>query len=374
MTVKVSKPAINVREELADLKKPTGIAGEAMLRAETPQEQFQLIGAGRRNLIINGAMQVAQRSISESVSTSDGYKTLDRFQYNEMGNYSGVHTMSQASDGPSGFATSLKFLCTVADTSLSATDGFSLRYRIEGQDLQGLGYGSSDAKPCTISFWVKSNVTGRYTLNVQQPDASKELTHYYYISSSGVWEYKTITFVGNPSDVINNDTGIGMFFQWGLATGPSWTSSEAEIEWTALNNARRHGGQTADVGAAVNNYWQITGIQLEVGPATPFEHRSYGEELALCQRYYQDHYNPGTYRPFMWTGVTNGSGHTHYGSSLLPVAMRTTPTVAVLDQNKTAFGNISAQPNPNVVRFYAISTGANSRALFECRFTADAEL
>ena len=76
----------------------------------------------------------------------------------------------------------------------------------------------------------------------------------------------------------------------------------------------------------------------------------------------------------MWTGVTNGSGHTHYGSSLLPVAMRTTPTVAVLDQNKTAFGNISAQPNPNVVRFYAISTGANSRALFECRFTADAEL
>ena len=82
MTVKVSKPAINVREELADLKKPTGIAGQAMLAAETPQEQFQLIGAGRKNLLINGDMRIAQRSVSESVSTSDVYKTLDRFQYN----------------------------------------------------------------------------------------------------------------------------------------------------------------------------------------------------------------------------------------------------------------------------------------------------
>jgi hypothetical protein len=241
-----------------------------------------------RNLIINGAMQVAQRSASESVSTSDGYKTLDRFQYNEMGSYTGVHTMSQDTTGSSGFTNSLKFLTTTADSSLSGTDGFSLRYKVEAQDLQRLGYGTSDAKSCTLSFYVKSNVTGTYTINIQQSDATKMLGVSYTVDAANTWERKTLTFIGNTSDVINNDNGIGIQIQWGLATGPDWTSGTLRSTWTANSNGDYHAGQTANVGSAVNNYWQITGIQLEVGTeATPFEHRSFGDELQRCERYYQ---------------------------------------------------------------------------------------
>ena len=240
------------------------------------------------NMIINGAMTVAQRSISESVSTSDGYKTLDRFQYNEMGNYAGVHTMSQDTTGPSGFANSLKFLTTTADSSLSGADGFSLRYRVEAQDLQRLGYGTSDAKSCTLSFYVKSNVTGTYTINIQQPDATKMLGVSYTVDAANTWELKTLTFVGNTSNVINNDTGIGMQIQWGLATGPNWTSGTLRSTWTNTSNGDYHAGQTANVGSAVNNYWQITGVCLNVGDsAIDFPHESYGETLAKCQRYYE---------------------------------------------------------------------------------------
>jgi hypothetical protein len=121
--------------------------------------------------------------------------------------------------------------------------------------------------------------------------------------------------------------------------------------------------------------WSVWETKLEAGSvATPFVARSYGEELALCYRYYQDQSNPDTYRPFIWTGVTNGSNHSHYGSLLLPVAMRATPTVTVFNENLKFFGNVSAQALPNAVRFWAISSEANSRALFECDFTAEAEL
>ena len=240
------------------------------------------------NMVINGAMQVAQRGTSATVDTSDGYKTLDRFQYNEMGSYAGVHTMSQDTTGPSGFTNSLKFLTTTADSSLSTTDGFSLRYRVEGHDLQRLGYGTSDAKSCTLSFYVKSNVTGTYTIYIQQPDASKALGVSYTVDAANTWERKTLTFVGNTSDVINNGNSIGMQIQWGLATGPDWTSGTLQSDWTALSNGNYHAGQTANVGSAVNNYWQITGVCLNVGDsAIDFPHESYAETLAKCQRYFE---------------------------------------------------------------------------------------
>ena len=240
------------------------------------------------NMVINGAMQLSQRATSATVDTSDGYKTLDRFQYNEMGSYVGAHTMSQDTTVPSGFTNSLKFLTTTADSSLSGTDGFSLRYRVEAQDLQRLGYGTSDAKSCTLSFYVKSNVTGTYTINIQQSDATKMLGVSYTVDAANTWERKTLTFIGNTSDVINNDTGIGMQIQWGLATGPDWTSGTLRSTWTANSNGDYHAGQTANVGSAVNNYWQITGVCLNVGDsAIDFPHESYGDELARCQRYYE---------------------------------------------------------------------------------------
>jgi hypothetical protein len=281
------------------------------------------------NMIINGAMQVSQRSTSESVSTSDGYKTLDRFQYNEMGSYAGVHTMSQDTTGPSGFANSLKFLTTTADSSLSGTDGFSLRYRVEAQDLQRLGYGTSDAKSCTLSFYVKSNVTGTYTINIQQPDATKMLGVSYTVDAANTWELKTLTFVGNTSDVINNDNGIGMYFQWGLATGPDWTSGTLQSTWTTTSNGDYHAGQTANVGSAVNNYWQITGVCLNVGDsAIDFPHENYGDTLAKCQRYFQLYPEETTV-----TGSCYNDNPDWYFPFVFP-EMRAAPTVTFSDNPK----------------------------------------
>ncbi len=314
------------------------------------------------NMVINGAMRVSQRSTSESVSTSDGYKTLDRFQYNEMGSYTGVHTMSQDTTGPSGFTNSLKFLTTTADSSLSGTDGFSLRYRVEAQDLQRLGYGTSDAKSCTLSFYVKSNVTGTYTINIQQSDATKMLGVSYTVDAANTWELKTLTFVGNTSDVINNDTGIGLQIQWGLATGPDWTSGTLRSTWTTTSNGDYHAGQTANVGSAVNNYWQITGVQLEVGDtATPFEHRSYGDELARCQRYLERWDFPVS---FDWY-VTNSAASTHdvdcpYNGAFA-VAKRATPTYSrsgtFLVSNLSS-NDWTARPTTNIITFYNGSSGA----------------
>lgn len=325
------------------------------------------------NMIINGAMNVAQRSSSVTGITTDGYYVCDRWTYKRDGTE--VITMSQENDAPAGFKYSTKILVTTADTSLPTATHIRLGTRLEAQDVRQLAHGTVEAKQATVSFWVKSNKTGSYSLGFYKGGLSgNTISQGYTVNSSGTWEYKTLTFSADTSAGFNSsDIGEGLRV-WFTLGASSDRSSGSSNTWST-SSTHRAVGQEVNLFDTVNNYWQITGVCLNVGDsAIDFPHESYGDTLAKCQRYYQDHYNTGTYRPFMWTGVTNGSGHTHYGSSLLPVAMRTTPTVAVLDQNKTAFGNISAQPNPNVVRFYAISTGANARALFECRFTADAEL
>jgi hypothetical protein len=341
------------------------------------------------NMIINGAMQVSQRSTSESVSTSDGYKTLDRFQYNEMGSYAGVHTMSQDTTGPSGFTNSLKFLTTTADSSLSGTDGFSLRYRVEAQDLQRLGYGTSDAKSCTLSFYVKSNVTGTYTINIQQSDATKMLGVSYTVDAANTWELKTLTFVGNTSDVINNDTGIGMQIQWGLATGPDWTSGTLRSTWTTTSNGDYHAGQTANVGSAVNNYWQITGVCLNVGDsAIDFPHESYGDTLAKCQRYYS--YLGGTSYEGISTGMKfSGNGSVH--GIQYPVTMRSPPSIAIsnlivtdrtiYDLDITNISTVQGLSTTYLRTSWVTSWGANGDAVLIAvkngttgRITFDAEL
>jgi hypothetical protein len=286
MTVKITKPSINVREELADLRKPTGIAGEAMLRAETPQEQFNLISAGRRNMVINGAMNVAQRATSVTGFTIGGYLTTDRF---ETGLTSiGTYTVSQSTDAPSGFAHSLKYLCTTADASPASGDGFSLHYKFEGQDLQMLDYGTSEAKSFTVSFWVKSNKTGTGAFNIRNTDQSRGINKSYVINFANTWEYKTIVIAGDTASGISNDSGHGLWLFYAFDSGSGWTSGTANGNWAAWSWSQINDLGTLQIGRAANDYIQITGVQVELGKvATPFEHRSYGEELAACQRYFQ---------------------------------------------------------------------------------------
>jgi len=237
-----------------------------------------------RNLIINGAMQVAQRATSVTgVTETDGYKTVDRFQF---WTYSGgTYSLSQDSTAPSGFGYSHK-VSNTATTSTVAGTGVSFRQRIEAQNLQQLAYNTADAKDVTLSFWVRSTATGTCAVCIYNPDSGRIVTKTYAISSANTWEYKSITFSGDTSGAINNDTGYAFDIIWWLAAGTDFTSGTPTGDWETYSATKSASGQTVQLNTGGD--WYITGVSLEVGDtATPFEHRSYGDELARCQRYYE---------------------------------------------------------------------------------------
>ena len=284
-----------------------------------------------RNLIINGAMRVAQRATSKASITTQAYHTVDRFNLNI--NALGTWTMSQESSGPDGFANSLKLLCTTADASPAAADVAIIIYRVEGQDLQQLAYGSSAAKQSTLSFYVKSNKTGNATVNLKQPNASNRIySAQYTISSADTWERKTIVVPADTSGTINDDFGNGLQIEWPLNTGSDYTGG-SHGGWKAADDTSRNNSNLG-VGGAVNDYYEITGVQLEVGSvATPFEHRSFGDEIAKCKRYFQKSYSYGNAvgantadgRYYFLLGAEN-TARNKGGSVYLGTEMRVAPT------------------------------------------------
>ena len=245
---------------------------------------------GVRNLIINGDMKIAQRGTSETGITAFGYFTIDRWKHD---NYNaGTWTMSQDTDVPSGqgFSKSLKMTCTTAQSSLPADARLQQGYRIEGQHLQHLKYGSSSAESVTLSFWVKTNKTGTYVINLYDLDNSKNIGSQYTVSSADTWEKKTLTFSGNTLNNFDNDNNASLLIEFWFGAGSDKTTGTPPTTWTAIDQTTRAGGITVNLADTVSNYINITGVQLEVGDtATPFEHRPYDMELARCQRYYQLH-------------------------------------------------------------------------------------
>jgi hypothetical protein len=232
-------------------------------------------------------MQVAQRGTSTAI-TSAGYASLDRFYYELGGSATGRATISQSSDAPAGFGASYKVEVTTADAAPSAAYEYSFKQSFEGQNLQALKKGTTDAESVTVSFWVKSNITGTFIVELMDNDNSnRHINKSYTISSADTWEYKTITFAGDTTGALDNDNGNSLHLQFWHGAGSQFTSGALQTTWGALTQANRAVGQT-NLYATLSNTWQITGVQLEVGDtATPFEHRSYGQELALCQRYFQ---------------------------------------------------------------------------------------
>ena len=242
-----------------------------------------------KNLIINGAMQIAQRGTSVTGQTTSGYKTCDRWAFVAGSLNSNAFSCSQDSDAPAGFANSFK---VEADTQLSLNSNsiFYVRQIIESQNLQHLAYGSASPKTITVSFWVKSNVVGDYTCSLFRADGSRTTGKAYSITSSNTWEYKTLTFVGDTSDPMGNDAEFGMHIAHFLATGTDQKSGTfTDGTWQNYNINNYATPNQVNFFNSSSNYWQITGVQLEVGEsATEFEHRPYGMELQLCQRYYQE--------------------------------------------------------------------------------------
>jgi len=296
-----------------------------------------------RNLIINGAMNVAQRGTQETGVTSQGYLVVDRYRFNPSN--LGTWTLDQDTNAPSGFSNSFKITCTTADASPAAGDLLVLFHFIEAQNLQHLKYGDSGAENVTLSFWVKSNKTGSASFTIRQPDNSSKLySTTYNISSADTWEYKTITISGDTGGVINNDNGNGLQCEWWLNSGTDYSSGTASNAWVTNDNTRRNPSNLG-VGGAISDYFAITGVQLEVGStATTFEHRSYGDELARCQRYFQ----------LVATGdqETIGSGWCTSTTTAdiqrsLMVTMRSTPTLYDATSGATRFRLNSYAANVN---------------------------
>ena len=241
----------------------------------------------RKNLIINGAMQVAQRGNVSSVQ--NGYGGADRFSFRSSGAV--VVTLRQQGVGNSptnqGFGFSQQFDVTTADSSLAATDFARIQYRFEGQDLQLLKKGTANAQQVTLSFFVKSPKTGTHIVELVDQANSRAVSLSYTVSSANTYEKKTLTFPADTTGTITNDSARRMDLNWYLAAGSNLTSGTLQTTWGSTTSANRAVGQVNCVDSTDNNFF-ITGVQLEVGTvATDFEHRSFNQELALCQRYFQ---------------------------------------------------------------------------------------
>ncbi len=279
-------------------------------------------GGGRKNLLQNGAMQVCQRSTSVASITASGYYTADR--WNGVIGTLGAWTQSVESDAPtgSGFRKSLKMLCTTADASPAAGDVAVVEQSIEGQNLQSVKKGTASAEPLTLSFWTKSNKTGTYVVQLLDADNTRQVCATYTVAASGTWEQQSITFPADLTGALDNNNEGSLKVQFWLAAGSDYSSGTLSTTWAAEVTANRAVSQT-NLASDTSNYWMLTGVQLEVGSAaTGFEFKSYGQELAECQRYY--------YRVAAGVGPMVGTG-TYYSAGQvyvfipLPVTMRIVP-------------------------------------------------
>ena len=324
---------------------------------------FPTVGPfGNRNLIINGACRLAQRSTSSSGNTSSGFYSVDRFRV--ANSALGTWTYTQESDGPPGFSKSWKANCTVADASPAEGNYMAMMYSIEGQDLQLLDFGNSTAKSSTISFWVKSNKTGGASFEMQQKDNSdRQVSFQYTINTADTWEYKVINIPADTSGLINDDIGVGMRMGWWLHSGSSYTTGSHATTWAAEDNTNRNPSNLG-VGGAVNDYFQITGIQWELGDqATPFEHRSYGDELALCQRYY---YSSGDESTFYGQRYSTSNS---FVVKDLPVVMRNTPSTVTYTAG--GGGSVSSTLYHRASRFQLYVTGDTTVTVTDIRMNAE---
>ena len=283
---------------------------------------------GRRNMIINGDMNIAQRGTPTAAAsyTTAGYGACDRWKLRAINTDEADFVISQESDAPtgSGFSRSLKIKTNTVENTLDSNEIFHVSQPIEAQDLQHLKNGTSSALPVTLSFWVKSYQTGTYAVNVYKPDTSnRQITATYTISDSNTWEFKTMTFPGDTSGGgITNDNGTGFQIYWLLATGTDYTGTTS-TSWDNYANGGFANGQAVNIMSSTDNYFYLTGVQFEVGSqATAFEHRSYVEELRLCQRY------------FVKNTLVSGCGKAYNSASdgfrwwvSFPTQMRNTPTM-----------------------------------------------
>ena len=285
---------------------------------------------GRRNIVYNGEMKVAQRSASVAgLGAATGYFTLDRWDMKINAASAGRYTMAQVADGPAGFANCMKFTTTTADTSIAAGERLHISQRFEGQDVQQLQKGTATAKQVTVSFYVKGNATATYTCELFDVDNGRHINQSFAVTTA--WNRIELTFAADTSDPLDDDNANSLDLNFWLHGGSTYSGGTfVSNTWKdTVNNTRLSDSQTSIFDATSRTFF-ITGVQMELGAvATPFESRSVGDELALCKRYYQ-HYVQADGAVIPGTGVWR-SGTRADTTMVLPVAMRATPTIAAVN-------------------------------------------
>ena len=291
-----------------------------------------------RNRIINGDMRIDQRNAGASVTVNGNFQyPVDRMIVGGVAS-AGTFTAQQTATAPAGFTKA--FVCTTgtADAAIAAGDYyFPLLHRIEGLNTADFGFGSASAQTITVSFWVRSNVTGTYPVALRNSGASRSYVATFTVNSANTFEYKTVTIPGDTSGTWLTDNGIGIDLSIG-AIGGSAAQTTANA-WTAGNFYTT--AACTNWMATTGNTFYITGVQLEAGTvATPFERRDYGRELMMCQRYYI-----GDGRAFLSQGAFDSAYNTEGMFINLPATMRANPTVVAYGWDKD--GHISGSNTSN---------------------------
>ena len=354
MTVRVSKPEFNLREKITELDKPTGLKGSELMTSDTAQDARELISAsGRKNMIINGAMTINQRNGTSSYTiphaTGGSYGGPDRWAVNEATDGSVSVNMDGDPAGANGdgyavqeFTRAFQLACA-GTASLSSGHNVHFFQNIEAYNINHLGWGTMSAKPVTLSFWVKTNVTGVFAVGLENSAHDRCCIRDYKQKGDSKWNKVILTFPGCTDGTWLTTDGCGMRVRFCLASGVQFDDGVDGV-WVNSDELCTTTSQVVNFMDSTNNRFFITGVQLEVGKnATEFEHRSHEEELALCQRYYQQ-IGPASSSRFILSGAGNGTSRIRGIYQLVP-EMRVAPDVDVdTSSENIAFYAYSGSP------------------------------
>ena len=297
-------------------------------------------GGVNRNLIINGAMNVAQRATSATGIATGGYYTLDRYKI-QISNTAGRFTMTQDSSAPEGFSNSMKLDCTTADTSIASDELLFIQHSIEGQNLQTLQKGTSSAVPVTASFYVKGNASATYTVELEDRDNTRYNSQEFPVTTD--WVRISRTFVADTTGTLDDDNAESLRLNFWLHGGSNYTGgTHTDNVWHTTDNQRVGDGASSFFDSTDRTFF-ITGVQLEIGQnATEFEHEPFERTLAKCQRYFYTEVDPDG-SMFSLVGFTDSSGSAYIQHIHSP-EMRADPTLSTT----------------GVVTDYALRVGGNT--------------
>jgi hypothetical protein len=321
------------------------------------------------NMVINGGMTVAQRatSVTGFGGGSDAYTTVDRWKFDVNSTMAGRMTIEQVDDSPNGISgKSLKLSCTTADTSIGSAERFQIQQRFEGQNLQSIGKGTPDAKPITVSFYVKANASFTYGLEFYDADNGRQITKLFNTTTD--WERIELTFPADTTGAFNNDQNNSLYLIFAIHAGSDYAGGTLNSDaWAPAVNANRAVGIDSFYSSTDNELF-ITGVCLNVGDsAIDFPHESYGDTLAKCQRYFEK--VTGT----VWLSTLRSGDDLRRGTTSFAVTKRASPSIVITSQVLDGASSISGSADVSIASFSSAGQGTFDAPRVS-EFTADAEL